>query len=599
METRKRPEAVEVPVNKNYQHDLSHRHTTTLDFFRLQPVLCQEVIPGGKYSIDLRAIIQSAPLSTQIFGGCHLDLHAFFVPNRIVYEDWNAYFAGDRANQFSTTNPYHLPYVLTSDVASHFVELPDDDETMKNTKRERRRVFSSLGAPVHFPNTSPYEFNFSALQARAYQKIWWDYYRDSVNISESSKYTYCPVNGGDVRDQKTYTFEPRYRTFKKDFITTLLQNPQLGSEAFATLNTLYKSTDYDGPVFPLYFGNDPNKLLANSSDQMSGMYNYEVLQTVAPHALRGAMAMQRFLERLGITGTRPMERLLSILGVKPSAERLQMAEFLGGKTIKVNIDGLVNSGSNEQISTATEVGQKNAWGIHNSAGTYGDHYGQGYQSGYAVGSGQSEKINYTATEHGHIIVIASLIPEYVNPNGLQRQFIRGLATPDSDRFDFFTPDMDGIGYQEMLLNEVHSISDSDDLFPHGSDWITYGNPYNVVGYQPKYEDYRYCADRLSGDFLEVQSALSLRNMVFSLQFSEVYHPDDVQAGLPLTTSNFGFRSLFDKHFQISSDTVDHFVLSMYNVIDCSLPVTSNQLPTELSDLANSEMLSVANGGVRI
>lgn len=598
METRKRPEAVEVPVNKNYQHDLSHRHTTTIDFFRLQPVLCQEVIPGGKYSIDLRAIIQSAPLSTQIFGGCHLDLHAFFVPNRIVYEDWNAYYAGDRANQFSTTNPYHLPHVRTTDIAPHFIGLPDDDEATQNIKKERRRIFSSLGAPVHFPNTSPYEFNFSALQARAYQKIWWDYYRDSVNISESSKLTYCPVNGGNVTSQITYTFAPRYRTFKKDFITTLLQNPQLGSETFAKVNHLTKSVDYTGHTWPMYLG-ESSRFIVNSDEQSYSSGTAEAILSIAPHALRGAMAMQRFLERLGITGTRPMERLLSILGVKPSPERLQMAEFLGGKTIKVNIDGLVNSGSNEQISTDATEGQMNAWGIHNSAGSFGDHFGQGYQSGYAVGSGQSDKINYTSTEHGHILVIASLIPEYANPNGLQRQFIRGLATPDSDRFDFFTPDMDGVGYQEMLLNEVHSISDSDDLFAHGSDWIRYGNPYNVVGYQPKYEDYRYCADRLSGDFLEVQSALALRNMVFSLQFSEVFHPDDVQAGLPLTTSNFGFRSLFDKHFQISSDKVDHFVLSMYNVVDCSLPVTSNQLPTELSDLANSEMLSVANGGVRI
>lgn len=599
METRKRPEAVEVPVNKNFQHDLSHRHTTTLDFFRLQPVLCQEVIPSGKYSIDLRAIIQSAPLATQVFGGCHLDLHAFFVPNRIVYADWNNYYAGNVTN--TSPNAYTPPHVNSSNSSSFFHESTNDDESMRNVKRERRRVFSSLGAPVHYPMQTPFQFNYSVLQARAYQKIWWDYYRDSVNIPESLKLTYCPVGGGYVGNEVGVTFSPRYRTFKKDFVTTLLNYPQLGfkpSSAVVTNDTTL--AEFSGQLSPMYLGGDGSNPIFATGDTYTGEGQFRsVVQSISVPVLRGAMAMQRYLERLGITGTRPMERLLSILGVKPSAERLDMAEFLGGKTIKVNIDGLVNSGSNEQVHSDGSMGNLNAWGIHNAGGNFGDHYGQGYQSGYAVGSGQSDKINYTATEHGHIIVIASLIPEYANPNTLQRQFIRGLSTPDSDKFDYFTPDMDGVGYQEMLLNEVHSISDSDRLFPYGDDWIDQGNPFNVVGYQPKYEDYRYCADRLSGDFLEKQSALALRNMVFSLQFSEVYHPDDVIAGLNLTTSNFAFRSLFDKHFQISADSVDHFVLSMYNVIDCSLPVTSNQLPTELSDLANSEMLSVANGGVRI
>ena len=159
------------------------------------------------------------------------------------------------------------------------------------------------------------------------------------------------------------------------------------------------------------------------------------------------------------------------------------------------------------------------------------------------------------------MVIASLILNIATPNAVH-QFIRGVA-PGADDLISSTPDFDGLGCREMLLSEVCTPSSVDAMYNAPASWSTNYNPYNVVGYQPKYEDYRYCADRLSGDFLDSDSAIALRNLVFTVAYPEVLSVPQVQAGLRLTTSNFGYRALFDRHFQISSPSLDHFCFASF------------------------------------
>lgn len=581
-------QTVKVPVNKSFRHKLSHRHTTTLDYFRLQPVVCTPMIPGDQFPVNIQTLVQSAPLATQVFGNVHLDLHAFFVPNRLVWDEWEPYFLGDGRS----TDTYHtFPYMTNKS----FNELfgTGTDSFNQAVYKERRRVFGSLGYPV---NTNiPQNFGLSVLQARAYQRIWWDYYRDSVNIPEKYKWGYLSVDGGV--DTSSETFACRYRTFKKDYITTLLESPQMGdsSTAFVNSNILGDVANLS-QSYPLFISatNDNPQIVRDSSSSPVSSQGRLVSSGLSIPLLRGAVAMQRYLERINVTGTRPMERLLSLLGVKASAERLDMAEFIGATSVNVNIDGLVNNGS-QHIANDLQ-GMTNAWGITTSGEDTGTPVYQGYQTGYAHGRDMSKPFNYTAKEHGFFIVIASLVPEYSNPNAMNRQFIRGISTPDADRNDFYNPDFDGVGYQEMLLSEVCMPTSADNN--PDNDWSSF-DPFQVVGYQPKYEDYRIEQDRISGDFNEATSAKALRNMVFTRSFQQMYDPEDITAGLRLTTATFADRAQFDNHFQVSDSGLDHFVLSLYVDNVATRPVSANELPTELSDMANSSLLDVANGGVRL
>lgn len=593
----KRNETVQVPFNQQYQHDLSHWHNTTLDYFRLHPILCVDMVAKDSFSVDFRNLIQSAPLASQVFGSAHVDLHAFFVPYRLLYSQWNDY-----KTDVEGTNSYTLPYVTTYGIFDIFQERGVSSD-INGPIRDKARIFSALHYPTFTSALGTSTFGrqpWSLLYARAYQRCWWDWYRDSVNIPESEKSVHIFTDGGK-HDSRPAEFTARYRTFKKDYITTLLASPQLGNPSSAGV------TSSVGPTKSVASGNNYTQLFNSVAGPFlaptSGSFNTaaSLSENVSVAALRGATAMQRFLERLNVSGSRPMERLFAMFGAKPDPVRLQMSEFVGSYTFKVNIDGLVNSGSNEFISNTTGVDgyANNAWGLLNGQGTDGgDFVGQGSQTGYAVGSGQSDTFNYTANEDGVFMVIASLIPEFANPNSVPRQMFRGLSTADASPLDFFTPDFDGLQYQEMLINEVAFPSTYD--MDINSMW-SYSNydPYQVVGYQPKYEDYRYIQDHVSGDFLLPESSEAMRQLVFTRSLPENYDPSDVHAGLELTTSSYIDRVQFDKHFQIPNPMLDHFVLSSYVVINASRPIPVNQLPTELSDLANSNLEEISNGGVRL
>lgn len=577
--TRQEKRGVVAP--KSSRFDLSHAHKTTLDFFRLQPIYCKDMIPGDKFSVNVRSFLEAAPLATKVYGSCHLDLHAFFVPTRLLWVDWNNYVLG---NTRSNSNAYSIPALYANAIYYRFGEHRAEDN---DSDRDARRIFSGIGYPMYCEE-QPNSFTLSALPARAYQKIWWDYYRDSINIPESDKASYLD----DWYREYTYQdiailMRPRYRCFHKDYISTLLASPQMSDASVATvdINTFPTSEGFLSEQYNTY----------SKQEVLEG--GFSLFRTVSAAALRATMASQRYLERLNVTGTRPLERVFSLLGVQPDKTRLQMAEFIGAKTIVVNVDGLTNNSSSVDINQNAN----NAFGVQNPAQS--DPIGMGYQQGYSKASGQSDSFNYTATEHGFFFVIASLIPDFVNVNSIDRMFYRGISTPNHDRFDFYTPDFEGLGYQEVLASEVyfpsHASVDENDKWKSiqvaGGEY----DPYAVVGYAPKYEDYRYQGDKLSGDFMSLNSRNSMPQFVYKRDFAQFIDPSELVAGLNLTTATSADRASFDKHFVITDSQYDHFIMNNYIVVDAVRPISGHEMPTELSELANSKLLDISNGGMRV
>lgn len=568
---------------KSSKFQLSHAHRTTLDFFRLQPIFCKDMVEGDQFSVNVRSFLEAAPLATKVYGAAHLDLHAFFVPYRLLWDDWMGYFYGNERN---TSQRYTIPQIVANAIYLRFGEkstqFPED-----SFKQEARRVFSGIGYPMYHEMQSFDNFRLSALPARAYQKIWWDYYRDSVNIPESDVGAYLNTNYNLYTHQDiSILMRPRYRCYHKDFISTLLANPQMGNISSASVG-ISVTPNTEGYLAEQYNTYTNSEVLEGGSP---------ILRSVSAAALRATMATQRYLERLNVTGTRPLERIFALFGVRTDKTRLQMSEFIGAKTIVVNVDGLTNNSSNVAIGNTGN----NAFGI--ASDMESETVGMGYQQGQSRAFGESDFFHYTASEHGYFIIIASLIPDFINVNSVDRMFYRGISTPNRDRFDFYTPDYEGLGYQEVLASEVyfpsHQSIDENPNWKSIADGGEY-DPYAVVGYAPKYEDYRYQGDRISGDFMSLNSRNSMPQLVYTRDFAQMLDPSEFVAGLKLTTATFADRAAFDKHFVINNSEYDHFIMSNYIVVDAVRPMASNEMPTELSELANSKLLDIANGGLRV
>lgn len=588
---------------KTNKVDLSQKILTTLDFFRLQPVYCCEAIPGDSFNVNMRAFVEASPLATKVFGDAHLDLHAFFVPTRLLWKDWNNYSLGNSRNSLPGTG-YTQPYLNGQDLVQLFGLSTDPSSPSPSELalfKNRRRVFGSLGYPIPgMGSETTWNFDALAFQARAYQQIWWDYYRDSINIPESAKSGYLYTDGGTQTSTLSSQFTTRYRCFKKDFISTLLANPQMGSDSLAkginnfdgdtVRSFVLSSTQYDqassGPVgsFPTApaGGIVPTNNVASYSSKL-------LAPSISIAAIRFANAQQRYLERLNLTGIRPLERILSKFGMDPLGIKKDMAEFIGGKTIKVSIDGITNNSSGTSIDT------DNVFGVP-TIGESGSNIGMGTQIGKANAIGQSDEFRYSASEHGFFIIIASIMPEFYHPNRIEKQFVRGLSVDGYN--EYYQPDFDGIGYEEVTAEEVY-VPDPHDSEQHTT-WRDQYDPYQVVGYQPRYESYRFKMDNVSGDFTEYVNRNSMPNLYFSLRYPDIISaPSSLVAGLGITTSNHTTRELFDNHFTITDSHYDHFVLNAYVANDAYRPISMAQLPTELIDLNNQVPNDVSSQGVRL
>lgn len=587
-----RSESIGVTSPKTSRIDLSNSHITTLDFFRLQPVYTKEMIPGDTFSVDVRSLISAAPLANRVLGKCHLDIHAFFVPNRILWKDWENYFFGNKRSSSSTdyTHPYFTSVQLRNMLTWGRFE--------GNSHFGLHRILSSLGYPAH-PTTVgstayPDSFRFNSMPLQAYQRIWWDYYRDSVNIEEYTKDANLPsVDGGGMSTSEIDKMFVRYRTFRKDYISTLLSNPQVSrtpSNAFSSLTVSNPvPVDYDH-YYPQYQPTD--SLNGQLTLPVGGPIqpNTFIRSSIAIPVLRAANATQRFLERLNISGTRPIERIMALFGINSPVVRHDMSEFIGSTSIPIGIDGLINTGSSSGQTTS----DSNPFMSYQP-----DNSDFGTQLGLASATGQSPRFNYSAKEHGFFMIIASVIPEFTSPNVIDRMLLRGVSTPNSDARDYYTPDYDGITYQPVTMAEVANPSinslDSWKLPADGGQF----DPFALVGYQPPYEDYRISRDMISGDFVEQNSKNTLYFSAFQRDLTKMFNPDDVHAGLNLTTSDNRYRSFFDSYFIVTRPDFDHFKVKFDIVNNAVRPITSAEIPTELSNLANSDTIEISKGGVRL
>ena len=586
MQNNRQYQAIAVPNNKLHKHDLSHQHVTTLDFFRLQPISIMETVAGDKISLNVRSLVEASPLATKVYGSAHLDLHCFFVPFRLLWKEWNNYYYGDGAN-----SSFQLPYVPFG--AKGFMDYvfgaSEDYPVGVTPEKERRAIFGSLGYPCNFYNSSSdigTSANVSALPARAYQQIWWDWFRDSVNIPESTRSSYLSTDGGQIQqNQWTTLFAPRYRTFRKDFITTILSPESSGQEGVLIPTSEYRADPYTQTNTLRDMGvNSDGSVVAYGAEKSATVYG-RLVDTLRVPVLRGSIALQRFLERLGVTGSRPIERIFSTFGVRPTPERLDMSEFIGYKSIPLSIDGLVNTGSSSKLDSGD--GMSPFGDVDNAA--------FGTMQGRASGGGQTDTWHYNSEEHGYIMVVASIVPDYLNACTIDRLFTRGLDPTGDGNLDFFQPDFDGSNYRPVFLKHVAWPTTSSPDSWKGPERF---KPNQLVGYQPYAEDYRVILDRVSGDFLEKASSTFLRNMVFLRNLTDM-SPSSVVAGLNLTTPTADDRARFDNHFQVTSGDKDHFILNNFIAVDAMRPISGSQLPTELSDMANRDLLETSKLGIRL
>ena len=465
----------------------SHTHKTAFDANNLTPVFVDEVLPGDTFKMSMTSFCRLATPIKPSMDNLYMDVHFFFVPNRLVWDNWER-FMGAQDNPDDTTD-YLIPQM---DIA-----MPDA-ATYENS------IFDYMGIPYVLQGTGGMTAN--ALPFRGYNLIYNEWYRDQ-NLQDS-----VLVEKGDTDSKGNYALLKRGK--RHDYFTSALPFPQKGEPVSLSLAgdtpVVAKGTPHDTqPQSSLQFMFDDGTTLDQSyglaargtsgsatittaatpgAQDLSPRNLFAELDEVTAvtiNQLRQAFQLQKFLERDARSGTRYIEVIKSHFGVTNPDFRLQRPEYLGG--------------CHENIRFTT---------IAQTTQTLTDSTPQGNLAAMGTVSGTSRCFNKSFTEHGYIIGIASVYSDLTYQQGLNRMWQR------ETRVDYFWPVFAHLGEQEIYNSEIYASGDP-------------AVDKAVFGYQERYAEYRYHPNRISADFRSSNTA--------SL---DVWHYAEDFAALPVLNGNF-------------------------------------------------------------
>ena len=132
-------------------------HKTSFNLGDIVPIYLDEVLPGDTRSIDVASLVRMSTPIAPIMDDIELEIFAFFVPNRIVWDDWKE-FMGE-----SPTAGYHA-WNGTYPVAEHYFNYVD-----------QIGFYFGLG---NLDNTGDNTVLVSALPLRGYLAIYNRWFRD-------------------------------------------------------------------------------------------------------------------------------------------------------------------------------------------------------------------------------------------------------------------------------------------------------------------------------------------------------------------------------------------------------------------------------------
>lgn len=397
---------------KRSKHSLSNYKLLSLDMGELVPIGLMEVLPGDTIQQATSALVRAAPLVAPVMHPVHVHIRHFFVPFRLIWEDWEDFITGGPDGNDQSVFP-------TGGIAGTYAA---------------GSLADYLGLPTGVAN-----IEHSILPFRAYNLIWNEYYRDQdlqdpIVISTAS--------GSDTTTSRALQFV----NWEKDYFTSSRPWEQKGPAITIPLGDRARVAT-DGTVssgstsvFSTIQGGNRRLsknaadnfvgITATSGDTASLLYaDLSGASAVTVNLLREAMALQRYEEARARFGSRYTE-YLQYLGIRSSDARLQRPEYLGG---------------GKQTIQFSEV-------LQTAEGT--DPVGA--LKGHGIAAMRSNRYRRFFEEHGYVVSLMAVRPKTMYMQGMSRTWNRRTKE------DFWQVELQHIGQQEVLNKEIYAAHTTPD-----------------------------------------------------------------------------------------------------------------------------------------
>lgn len=473
--------------------DLSCSQLTSQKFGELVPLAPIEVLPGDVFTLGLSSFIRAQLLVRPPIGRTKLRTYTFFIPYRILWDDWATFIGGQE--DYDPDVPY---------VAPDLPYMPVDASAGGDQLAVLGSLWDYFGFPLG-PNSDTTLDVYNPASPNSYKAMtfpwdaYWLTYNEYFRVPGIQP-KLIPDWSASANPAYEWQYKPAYRNHTRDYFTASLPWTQRGAPpalpvfGSATAEFDLPFADYSGAsqneiLIPgarsAAAVGDPLGVVAGSSAAAGpnsvGFINSNSLKprydawlsdnnvvaagtfsSVDINDLRLAIQTQVFLERQARGGARYTEVIQSHFGVYIPDERLFRPLFIGGTVSDILF---------------SEIPQTSA--------TTGSDY-QGNLAGTGVGADQQRIGKFRAVEHGIILTLVNITVDSVYSQGFPRSFSRRL------QLDFPWPEFVGLGEQEVFNYEVFAgPADDLDLDP--------------FGYTGRYNECRYLPNVVSGQLRPFES----------------------------------------------------------------------------------------------
>lgn len=434
---------------KRSKFSLSYTRLFSCDMGSLIPFGITEVLPGDSMQHSAAALVRASPLLTPVMHPVSVTMHHWYVPHRLVWEDFEDFITGGADGN----NAAVFPTITAPGGGVGF-------------------AVGTLGDYLGSP-TAVASLEVSALPFRAYAKIWNEFYRDQDLQTEL---VIDETSGPDTTTSVTL----QNGGWEKDYFTSARPWEQKGTAVTIGLAGTapvtgigWKGTVSDAPgetirqtTTPAVFAHAVNAIVdplyvkadtgTGASMKPQVFADLSGAGAISMNDLREAMGIQRYQEARARYGSRYTE-YLRYLGVRSSDARLQRPEYLGGGRDTIQFSEVLQTG----VTTS------------------GSSLGVGSLRGHGLTAMRSNRYRRFFEEHGYIISLMCIRPKTMYLDGLPRHWNRRTKE------DFWQFELQHLGQQAVLNKEVYAA---------------HATPGGTFGYQDRYDEYRRNESSIAGEF---------------------------------------------------------------------------------------------------
>lgn len=451
--------------------DLSYEKKFTCDMGQLIPVVCDEMVPGDKFYLSNEIVLRMQPLVAPILHQIDVYVHYYFVPYRLLFDDWETFITRGIDGNQTPAQPVWSP-----------------------TKNGIGTLWDYMGMPVGVTPTGALPVDYPR---RAYNFVYNEYYRDETLLPDG-----VSLANEDIL----------YRAWEKDYFTSALPWQQRGTApalpisgitsakwnqdtqtnwlrwaniangrfysdpatSAYTLDYVLQSTtrkptrdggSIDGnsrKMLNMPSGSDVPKTSAGfragirAQDLNANVVDLSRATTFDVNDLRLAFQIQKWMERNARSGARYTEFLRAHFGVSPRDERLQRPQYIGGSYSPVIISEVLKTGTTDNVSP------------------------QGNMAGHGISVNRSRGGSFFATEYGLVLGLMSIMPRSNYLQGINRQWLRRTS------FDYYSPEFAHLSEQGIEQAELYATNEQ-------------ANNTKIFGYQARFAEMRFKPSLICGE----------------------------------------------------------------------------------------------------